>query len=186
MLNRIWTISTLLSFSRIVLIAPLAYFLFSDLPDSRTWVVAIIIIATITDFLDGSLARKLHQVSDFGKIIDPLADKICVAAVAALFVIVGDLPLWYVVVVIVRDVLILIGGIYIRNRKNIIVQSNWPGKIAVSLIALVLLLSSLKAPQVETFRQVTIWMSIVMMALSFIIYVQRLFIGSNALKGNSA
>ncbi|MBI3587416.1 MAG: CDP-alcohol phosphatidyltransferase family protein [Ignavibacteriales bacterium] len=185
MLNRIWTISTLLSFSRIVLIAPLAYFLFSHLPNGRTWVVAIIVVATITDFLDGYLARKLHQVSDFGKIVDPLADKICVGAVAVLLVVAGDLPLWYVVVVLVRDALILIGGIYIRNRKNIIVQSNWPGKIAVSLIALVLLLSSLKAPQAESFLQITIWLSVVLMVFSFIIYIQRLFIGSNAVKGNS-
>lgn len=186
MLNRIWTISTLLSFSRIILIAPLAYFLFSDFPYGRTWVVAIIVVATLTDFLDGYLARTLHQVSDFGKIIDPLADKICVGVVALLLVVVGDLPLWYVVVVLVRDALILIGGIYIRNRKNIIVQSNWPGKIAVSLIAFVLLISSLKAPQAESFRQITIWASVVMMAFSFIVYIQRLFIGNNAVKGRSA
>lgn len=185
MLNRIWTISTLLSLSRIVLIAPLAYILFSGLPDSRTWVAVIIIVATLTDFLDGYLARKLHQVSDFGKIIDPLADKICVGAVAVLLVVAGDLPLWYVVVVLVRDVLIFIGGVYIKNKKNIIVQSNWPGKIAVALIALVLLLSSLKAPQVETVWQITLWASVVMMALSFIVYIQRLFIGSNAVKGTS-
>ena len=59
----------------------------------------------------------------------------------------------------------------------IIVQSNWPGKIAVNAIALVLLLSILRVEMLEEFRQVTIWASMVLMTLSFASYVQRLFIG---------
>jgi phosphatidylglycerophosphate synthase len=88
------------------------------------------------------------------------------------------MPLWFVVVIVVRDLLILFGGIYIKARKNIITQSNWPGKFAVSSVALVMLLSALAVPSLEEFRQVAIWISVFLMAFSFFLYIQRLFVGN--------
>jgi cardiolipin synthase len=182
MLQRIWTISTFLSFSRIILIVPLAYLLYADIPNNRVWVAAVLTLAAATDFLDGYFARKLHQVTDFGKIIDPVADKITVGIVGVLFVAVGYVPLWYVVIVIARDLLILIGGLYIKTKKNIVTQSNWPGKIAVSLIALYLLLSVVQSQTLEPLRHVVLWTSLGMMVFSLVKYVQRLFIGSSVTK----
>jgi CDP-diacylglycerol--glycerol-3-phosphate 3-phosphatidyltransferase len=178
MLQRIWTISTVLSFSRIFLLAPLAYFLFSAVPHNREWAAGVLVLAGITDFLDGYLARLLHQVTDFGKIIDPIADKIAAGGGSIMLVWVGAMPLWFVVVIVVRDLLILFGGIYIKSKKNIITQSNWPGKFAVTSVALVMLLSALAVPSLEEFRQVAIWVSVGLMAFSFFLYVQRLFVGS--------
>ncbi len=177
MRDRMWTFSNLLSLSRILLVAPLAYCLLADVPDKRPWVALIIALAVLTDFLDGYFARKRHEVSELGKIIDPVADKIAVGATASLMVWTGDLPFWYLVAVVGRDILILLGGLYIKYKKMIIVQSNWPGKIAVNAIALVLLLSILRVEMLEEFRQVVIWGSVVLMTLSFAWYVQRLFIG---------
>ena len=178
MLQRIWTISTFLSFSRILLVVPLAYIVYADVPDNRAWVAAVLTLAAVTDLLDGYLARKLHQVTDFGKIIDPVADKITVGIVGVLFVAAGYIPLWYVVIVIVRDLLILIGGLYIKTKKNIVTQSNWPGKISVSLTGLFLLLSVVQSQALEPLRQVVLWTSLAMMAFSLVKYIQRLFIGS--------
>jgi CDP-diacylglycerol--glycerol-3-phosphate 3-phosphatidyltransferase len=175
--HRIWTISNLLSVSRVLLLAPLAYVLFSGIPFRQAWLAAIIVLAGLTDFFDGYLARKLHEVSEVGKIIDPLADKIAAGGAAILFVSVGLLPVWYLVVVIVRDVLILIGGIYIKAKKNIVTQSNWPGKVAVFFIAIVMLLSAVNNSSLEGTRQFMIWLSVVLMAISFVFYVQRLFVG---------
>jgi cardiolipin synthase len=177
MLQRIWTISTCLSFSRILLVVPLAYLLYADVPNNRVWVAVVMLLAAATDFLDGALARKLHQVTDFGKIIDPVADKISLGVVGVLFVAAGYVPLWYVVAVIARDVLILVGGAYIKTKKNIVAQSNWPGKITASIVALFLFLSILQSPALESLRQVVLWASVVMMAFSLVKYVQRLFIG---------
>ena len=178
MLQRIWTLSTVLSFSRIFLLAPLAYFLFSAVPHNREWAAAVLVLAGISDFLDGYLARLLHQVTDFGKIIDPIADKIAAGGGSIMLVWVGAMPLWFVIVIVVRDLLILFGGIYIKSKKNIITQSNWPGKFAVSSVALVMLLSALAVPSLEGFRQVVIWTSVLLMVLSFFLYVQRLFVGN--------
>jgi len=178
MLQRIWTISNLLSFSRIVLLAPLAYFLLSDVPDGRIWAAGVVLAAGLTDFFDGYFARRLHQVTDLGKALDPIADKIAAAGSTILLLIIGALPLWYVIVVIARDILILFGSLYIRSRKNIITQSNWPGKIAVTVIAVVVLLSILGNPDLEPVRQAALWLSIIMMALSMALYAQRLFVGT--------
>lgn len=178
MLRRIWTISTVLSFSRIFLLIPLAYFLFSSVPHNREWAAGVMVLAGITDFLDGYVARLLHQVTDFGKIIDPIADKIAAGGGSMMLVWIGAMPLWFVVVIVVRDLLILFGGIYIKSKKNIITQSNWPGKFAVSSIALVMLLSALADPSLDGFRQVSIWVSVFLMAFSFLLYVQRLFVGN--------
>jgi len=177
MLKRIWTISNLLSFSRIVLLAPLAYFLLGDAPHSRIWAAAVVLAAALTDFFDGYVARRLHQVTDLGKILDPIADKIAAGGSAILLLMIGAIPLWYVVFVIARDFIILIGSLYIRSRKNIITQSNWPGKIAVSVIAVVVLLSVLSYPEMESIRQIALWLSVLMMALSMALYAQRLFVG---------
>ena len=182
MLQRIWTISTFLSFSRIILVVPLAYLLYSDIPNNRVWIAVVIAVAAATDFLDGYIARRLHQVTDFGKLIDPIADKISVGTAGVLFVVAGYLPLWYVVVFIARDLLILAGGLYIKAKKNIVTQSNWPGKITALLVALFLLISILQYAALEVLRQVVLWTSLVMMVFSLVVYIQRLFVGGSLTK----
>ncbi len=182
--KRVWTISNAMSVSRLLLLAPLAYCLFGDFEGHRFFAAGFIAIATVTDFLDGYLARRFHEVSEVGKIVDPLADKIAVGTLAVFLLILGDIPLWYVIAVLVRDVMILAGGIYIRSKKSIVTQSNWPGKIAVSLIAFYLFLSTILVESLEGLRTASLWMSVAMMVLSLGIYMQRLFIGSNVGRGS--
>ncbi len=136
-----------------------------------------IFIAVLTDFLDGYLARRLQQVSDLGKIIDPLADKIGVGIIAVCLAVTGDIPLWYLVTVLVRDLLIFAGGVYIRRQKKIVPQANMAGKIAVNVIALALLLSIIRVESLEPFRIVVIWLSVGSMLVSLAVYARRLFIG---------
>ena len=182
MMQRVWTIPTILSFSRILLVGPIVYCLLAEFPNNQWWSAFIIVVAIITDILDGYLARQLHQVSDFGKIIDPLADKIAVGAVTVMLVWLGRLPLWFLLLVLVRDVLIVAGGLYIQRTKNIVVQSNLPGKLAVNFVALLLLMTILEIEFLETARIVALWLSVLMMLFSFGIYGQRLFIGRNVVK----
>ena len=178
-MQRIWTVSTILSFSRIALVVPVAYCLVTEFPNNRLWAAGLFLLGVATDFLDGYLARRLHQVTEFGKIIDPVADKIAVAGIAVVLFFLGSLPLWYLVFLILRDVLIFFGGVYIRSKKNIVVQSNMPGKVAVNLVALVLILSFAHVESLETLRMIVLWASVGMMMFSIVVYTQRLFIGRN-------
>ena len=175
-----FTVSNILSLSRIVLIIAIGYCLIANFPHHRWWAAAVIIFAIATDFLDGYFARKLHEVTELGKFIDPLADKIAIGLYALLMVWTGDVPLWFIVFVIVRDVLIFLGGVYIKQQKGIIPQSNWPGKIAVSFIALVFFLSTIHVESLERLRMIAVGASVVMMTFSLVSYTQRLFIGRNA------
>lgn len=180
------TISTLISASRVLLVVPIAYLINEGDPSSRVWAAALVVVAIMTDYLDGYLARRWHEVTELGKIVDPIADKISVGVVAVVLVALNDLPLWYLIVVIVRDIMILTGGLIIRNRKKIIAQSNWPGKIAVTAIAIVLFLSIIRVDSIEWFRQFAIWGSLFFMLLSLVVYARRLWIGGKSGKGSAA
>jgi CDP-diacylglycerol--glycerol-3-phosphate 3-phosphatidyltransferase len=178
-MHRYLTISNLLSASRIFLVIPMGYCLVLDFPYHRLWATGIIVIAVVTDLLDGFLARKLHQVTDLGKVLDPLADKIGIGIYAVLIAWTGDVPVWFVVFVILRDFFIFSGGICIHRAKKIIPQSNWPGKIAVTLVAFVLFLGTIQVGALRHLFIYTLWASVVMMLWSLVSYTQRLFIGRN-------
>jgi len=178
-MHRYFTISNFLSASRILLVIPMGYCLLGDFPAHRLWTAGIIVIAVATDFLDGFLARKLHQVTDIGKIIDPFADKIGIGIYAVFLAWTGDVPIWFVVFVLLRDLLIFSGGLYIQRKKKIVPQSNWPGKIAVALVAVVFFLATIQVEPSSKLFAYTLWTSVVMMLASLASYAQRLFIGRN-------
>lgn len=127
-------ISNSLSILRIVLALPVAYLLFIQENE-----IAIILgaIAGITDFLDGFLARKLNQVTELGKVIDPIADKLFIGIVGLVLVYTAVMPLWFFASIIIRDVLILLGALYARNKIKIVLTSTFEGKVTYGLILVV-------------------------------------------------
>src|SRR5512133_2814178 len=97
MKNKIFNISNTLSLSRIVLLLPLVALLFAtDWPHRRIYAILLMVLGMVTDSLDGYFARKFNEVTELGKIIDPLADKICVAVIVVVLAMLGDIPVWYV------------------------------------------------------------------------------------------
>jgi CDP-diacylglycerol--glycerol-3-phosphate 3-phosphatidyltransferase len=172
-MDKKWTISNILSLSRIVLMIPAVYFLAASVPFHREIAVLIMLLAVITDALDGYLARLYNEISELGKIIDPLADKISIGIVVVMLVIFGDIPLWFALVVLGRDVIIFLAGLYLKARVGIILPSILSGKVTVAFVALYLILSIL---QYEYFRVVLAplqWLCIVLMGYSFTLYANR-------------
>ncbi|MFN0159520.1 MAG: CDP-alcohol phosphatidyltransferase family protein, partial [Bacteroidota bacterium] len=121
--NRFFTISNLLSISRGLLAIPFMMVMLVPSPPSRPWAAAIMILAAITDKLDGAFARKFHQATEWGKILDPIADKVAVASVVISLLVLKEIPLWFVSVVLGRDILIFLGGMYVKAKKNIVLSS---------------------------------------------------------------
>ena len=97
---------------------------------SRLWFLIWTAAAFATDFLDGYLARKLDQRSDFGRILDPIADKVLVVACTfyMAFSPVYRFPLWYFIIIAGREVLILLCGLIAMSKVNAVMESNKPGK----------------------------------------------------------
>lgn len=164
------TISNLLSLTRVILAAPFALVMLSDVPNASLWGIAILALAALTDKFDGVFARKYHQVTEWGKILDPVSDKIGMGVVALVLVMLGLIPLWFVVFVIVRDVLILVGGIYLKQVKGVVLQSNQLGKWTIGVLALTMLFAMLRfAFAAEVF----VWLSVAMLVGSLAMYLQR-------------
>lgn len=131
-----FNISNFLSFSRILFVFPTVY-LYSINRNDLVFILAF--FAMLSDFLDGYLARKLNQITDLGKILDPVADKILIGAVVISLTIFQDFPLWITLVIVIRDLVILLGAMFIYDKKKHVTSSNWPGKVTVTIIAATIL-----------------------------------------------
>ena len=171
-LGRFWTAANVLSLLRLVLVVPITVFLWQDGP--LGWLVGLVVLVILTDWFDGRIARWTHTVSDWGKVIDPVADKFAaIMTVTALTFRPAEphLPLWFFGVVVGRDLAILLGGIAIVRRSGQIVMSAWAGKAASLWLALTVLSVILKAdPPV---LKVCLWMATGLFAFSFLLYVVR-------------
>ena len=124
----------------------------------------------ISDYADGYVARKRDETSELGKILDPVADKVAVALGAIGLYQAYDLPLWIVILIIGRDILILIGSIFLVEKVRGIVASEMPGKIAVTIISLLLLaylfeLDFIKIP--------LLYVTLAALIVSFIFYLLK-------------
>lgn len=166
--NYRWTFSNAISTFRIVLALPAAAAYEAGLYMS---VVAMAVLAIITDLLDGYVARKNNEISDLGKILDPLADKIFAATAVVVLTLDGRLPVWFVIVVVARDLLILGGGAWVERRTGRVLPSNYPGKAAALLLAvtLILIIAGLDAALTNPL----LYGSLALLALSLGLYVWR-------------
>jgi CDP-diacylglycerol--glycerol-3-phosphate 3-phosphatidyltransferase len=129
------------------------------------------VLAALTDKLDGVLARKLHQTSDWGKILDPLADKIAIATVVLVLLVLNLLPMWFVWLSLGRDAAILAGGIYLRTRRGLLLPSNELGKWTVGIVSLYLFLLIVHGPQWAV--DIFVSCSVVLLVVSFALYAHR-------------
>ena len=171
--NQFLTLSNLLSLARIVLILPFLAVVFSSLPSARWWACVIVALAALTDKLDGMFARKYQQATEWGRILDPLADKICISALVIVLLIFRWIPLWFAVAVFARDALILIGGLYLKARHGLVLPSNRTGKWAVGFIGATLFLLLVGVQSVLT--DVMIVATTLMLAASLALYLKEFF-----------
>lgn len=141
-LRSLFSIPNILSLSRIILIPLFLYFIFIPTKEHRLYALLVFIIASITDFLDGWTARQLKQESEMGKFLDPLADKFLVVAALIAFLILDPLiPLWMVVIIVGRDVLITVMR-YLAIKKGMSLRTSGFGKVktAFQMISIIVIM----------------------------------------------
>jgi cardiolipin synthase len=128
------TVPNILSFARIATI-PLFCWLAANEP-TRVWGILLFAVVVSTDWVDGYVARRTGQVTELGRILDPVADRLAIAAGLLTFAIVGIFPFWAALLILVRDVAVLLGGAVLLWGRNIRVEVRGIGKIATfSLMA---------------------------------------------------
>ena len=131
---------------RIVLIPVFMGVLYWGFPGADYVALAIFIIASLTDLLDGKIARKYNLVTDFGKFADPLADKMLVTAAMLWFVEIGQMPAWALLIVVVRE--FAVSGLrMIASDKGRVIAAGWSGKVktAATMVCIILMLLPISA-----------------------------------------
>ena len=132
--SAIVTVPNILSFARIATI-PLFCWLAAN-ERTRVWGILLFAVVVSTDWVDGYVARRTGQVTELGRILDPVADRLAIAAGLLTFAIVGIFPFWAALLILVRDVVVVLGGAVLLWGRNIRVDVRGLGKIATfSLMA---------------------------------------------------
>ena len=130
-----------LTMLRVVLIPVFLILLYWDVPFHMLYALVIFILASVTDFVDGYVARHYNQITDFGKFMDPLADKMLVMAALLWFVQMGRLPAWAMLIVIVREFAVTALRLMAVERGRVIAAA-WSGKVktASTMVCICLML----------------------------------------------
>jgi cardiolipin synthase (CMP-forming) len=126
--SAILTVPNVISFIRIALI-PVFFVLIVNDP-TTFWGLVLFGLVVATDWVDGLIARRTGAVSELGKILDPVADRLSIAAGLIAFVVRGVFPLWAAVLILVRDILVLVAGLVFVTGKHLRVDVRWIGKVA--------------------------------------------------------
>ena len=175
-LKEINTLSNYLSFLRLLLAIPFWIMLdYYNYPSVRYMLFSLTLFASLTDLLDGYFARKLNQVTEFGKIIDPLADKVCIGIIITKLYLIHQIPGYYFFMIIIRDILIFLGGILVTRKLGRVLPSNMLGKIAVLVIGIVIILILLQADKNSFYFKSIYGLSLILIIVSFAGYIIRGF-----------
>jgi cardiolipin synthase (CMP-forming) len=126
--DRVLTIPNVISFLRIALI-PVFVALIVD-PDTRRAGLVLFAVVVATDWVDGALARATGQVSELGKVLDPVADRLAIAAGLIALVVTDAFPLWAALLILVRDVTVLIAGLVLLSARRARIEVRHLGKVA--------------------------------------------------------
>ena len=125
------TIPNVLSIIRIILSVVFCIIYFR--PGMLIAALAVIVLSGITDLLDGYIARKYNQISELGKILDPISDKLFQVSTVICFVVSGAVPYWAVIVVVIKELVMLIGALVYYNHSEVVIAAKWYGKLASTL-----------------------------------------------------
>ncbi len=144
--SRLVTIPNLLTLIRILLV-PVFAIAFYAYPEQRYYSLGIFTLASLTDGVDGYLARRLNQISSFGKLIDPLADKLMIVCMLYCLMHEGllapkgieELSKWVFLLILAKEVFMVVGGTFMLT-KGVVVHSNFFGKAATALFCLAIIL----------------------------------------------
>lgn len=173
--SEINTVSNYISLLRVFLAIPLFIFLdhIGDDYIYRWYILGICFLAYLTDIADGFFARRLNQVTEFGKIIDPLADKLCMLIFIIKIYLIGEVSTAYFLIIVLRDVVIFTGGIFVTKRIGKVLPSNYLGKATVVSIGIYLLAVVMNVKEILWLDNFLLYLSVVLSFASVIGYALR-------------
>lgn len=158
---------------RVILIPFFVLFLLLDITAYDRWfALAIFIIASLTDFLDGHIARKYNLVTNFGKFMDPLADKLLVCAALICLIELERIPSWIVIIIISREFIISGFRLVAADNQVVIAASYWGKfKTTFQMVMVCLMIANMDALSLLT--QIVMWIAVVLTIVSLVDYLVK-------------
>ena len=141
------------------------------IPGGKWIALALFCLASLTDMLDGKIARKYNLITDFGKFMDPLADKLLVCSAMIALIDLDRIPAWVVIVIIARE-FIISGFRLIAAENGVVIAANYWGKFkTVSQMIMIILLLIDLGGVFDILEQIFIWLSLALTVISLITYI---------------
>ena len=133
---------------------------------------ALFIIASLTDMLDGKIARKYNLVTNFGKFMDPLADKLLVCSALICMIELRELPAWMVIIIISRE-FIISGFRLVASDNGVVIAASYWGKFKTTfqMIGVVLLIFNI--PALSTLTTIIVWIALALSVISLVDYIVK-------------
>ncbi|MDK2789141.1 MAG: CDP-diacylglycerol---glycerol-3-phosphate 3-phosphatidyltransferase [Epulopiscium sp.] len=166
-----------LTFLRIILIPVFLIVLLTEwIPDPQKRIFAVIIfaLASLPDMLDGYIARSRNLITNLGKFLDPLADKLLVTSALVSLVELGDLPAWVVIIILSRE-LAITGFRTVAVSEGIVIAASWWGKIKTisQMLMIMVFLLNISLPIFDVFETVLMWMAVIFTIISGVDYIVK-------------
>jgi cardiolipin synthase len=141
-------IPNILTGMRLLIIPLFGYYLYIG---NYKVAVYLFLIGGFTDFLDGFIARKFDMVTSWGKLVDPLADKLMQITALIILTIQKNIPVFVLTIVIIKELLMVIGSIVLLKQNKYVVSANWYGKMATVLFYFAIVMIIIKVPYSDYF-----------------------------------
>ncbi|MCM1251586.1 MAG: CDP-diacylglycerol--glycerol-3-phosphate 3-phosphatidyltransferase [Clostridium sp.] len=162
-----------LTLFRVLLIPFFVLFMLVDITDMDKWIALVIfIVASLTDLLDGKIARKYNLVTNFGKFMDPLADKLLVCSALICLVEMAKLPAWIVIIIIARE-FIISGFRLIAADNGVVIAASYWGKFKTTfqMVMICLLIADIEA--IQDLTAVIVCIALLLTVISLIDYLVK-------------
>lgn len=148
-----------------------ATLLMSKSNDSLKWVaLALFVIASLTDLADGYIARKYNLVTNFGKFMDPLADKILTISGMICLIELGRIPSWIVVIIVARE-FIISGFRLVAAENGVVIAANYWGKFKTTFQMIMIILMIMNIPQLQLLTNIVMWIALALTLISLWTYI---------------
>ena len=134
--------------------------------------LAIFIIASLSDFVDGYIARHYNQVTDFGKFMDPLADKLLVCSAMIALIEMNRIPSWVVIIIIARE-FIISGFRLIASDNGVVIAASYWGKFKTTFQMVMICLMIANFPQLQILTNIIMWIALILTVVSLIDYLVK-------------
>ena len=134
--------------------------------------LAVFIVASLTDLVDGRIARKYNLVTNFGKFMDPLADKLLVSAAMIALVELGRIPAWVVIVIISRE-FIISGFRLVAADNNVVIAASYWGKFKTTFQMVMVCLMIADIPQLQLVTDIVMWIALILTIVSLMDYLVK-------------